>query len=113
MTEPNYYSCKFFSEDLLAIEIRKVKVNINKAIYLGLPILDISKIPMYEFWYDYLKPKYKQNLQLCYMDTSSFIFNVKTEDWYKDISNDIEKRFDTSNIQTKRPLKTGVNKKVL
>ena len=66
-------------------------------------ILDISKIPMYEFWYEYLKPKYKQNLQLCYMDTDSFIFNVKTEDWYKDISNDIEKR----------PLKAGVNKKVL
>ena len=76
-------------------------------------MLDISKIPMYKFWYDYLKPKYKQNLKLCYMDTDSFIFNVKTEVWYKDISNNIEKIFGTYNIQTKKLLKTGVNKKVL
>ena len=67
-------------------------------------ILDVSQILMY----DYLKPRYKQNINLCYMDTDSFIFNVKTEDWYQDISNDIEQRFDTSNIQTNIPLKIGV-----
>ena len=93
--------------------MRKVKVNMNKHIYLGMSILDISKIPMYEFWYDYLKPKYKQNLQLCYMDTDSFIFNIKAEDWYKDTLNDVEKRFDTSNIQTNIPTKKCINKKVL
>ena len=93
--------------------MRKVKVSMNKPIYLGVSILDISKLPMYKFWYDYLKPKYKENLKLCYMDTDSFIFNVKTEDWFKDISNDIEQRFDTSNIQTNIPIKKGVNKKVL
>ena len=85
----------------------------NKPIYLGMSILDVSKIPMYEFWYDYLKLKYKENLNLCHMDTDSFIFNVKTKDWYKDISNDIENRFSTSNIQLNRPLKGGINKKVL
>ena len=74
--------------------MKKLKVRMNKPIYLGMSILDISKIPMYEFWYNYLRPKYKENLQLCYMDTDSCIFDVKTKDWYKDISYDIEGRFD-------------------
>ena len=113
VSQPNYHCTKWFSEDLLATEIRKVKVNMNKLIYLGMTILDISKILMYEFLYDYLKPKYKENLNLCYMDTDSFIFNVKTEDWYKDVSNDIEQRFDSSNIQTNIPIKNNINRKVL
>ena len=74
----------------------------NKPIYLGMSILDISKIPIYEFWYNYLKPKYKENLQLCYMDTDSRIFDVKTKDWYKDISYDINKDLiDTSQYSNK------------
>ena len=85
--------------------MKKVKVKMNKPIYLGMSIIDISKIPMYEFWYDYLRPKYKENLQLCYMDTDSYVFGVKTKDWYKDILNDIEERFDTSNIQINIPIK--------
>ena len=93
--------------------MRKIKVDMNKPIYLGMTILDVSKIPMYEFLHDYLKPRYKENINLCYMDTDSFIFNVKTEDWYKDISNDVQQRFGTSNIQTNIPLKIGVNKKML
>ena len=93
--------------------MKKVKVKMNKSIYLGMTILDISKIPKYEFWYAYLKPKYKENLQLHYMDTDSYIFSVKTKNWYKDISNDVEKLFDTSSIQSNIPLKTGINKKVL
>ena len=68
---------------------------------------------MYEFWYEYLKSKYKQNLQLCYMDTASFIFNLKTEDWYKDMSNDIDRRSDTSNVQTNIPIRKDINKKIL
>ena len=67
----------------------------NQPIYLGLSILDISKILMYEFWYDYMKPKYDNDVKLCYMDTDSFKMNIKTEDFYKDIANDVEKRFDT------------------
>ena len=67
----------------------------NKPIYLGLSILDLSKTVMYEFWYDYVKPKYGENAKLCYMDTDSFIVHVKTDDIYKDIAEDVETRFDT------------------
>ena len=68
---------------------------------------------MYEFWYDYMKPKYNDNVKLCYMDTDSFIIQVKAEDFYKDIANDVEKRFDKSNYEVDRPLPTGKNKKVI
>ena len=68
---------------------------------------------MYEFWYDYMKPKYGNNIKLCYMGTDSFIMNIKTEDFYKDIANDVEKRFDTSNYEVDRPLPTGKNKNVI
>ena len=68
---------------------------------------------MYEFWYDYIKLKYGNNVKLCYMDTDSFIMSIKTEDFYKDIANDVEKRFDTSNYEVDRPLPTGKNKKVI
>ena len=95
--EPNYHTMNYISEDLSTIEMNKMKVKINKPIYLGLSILDISKILMYEFWYDYIKLKYGNDVKLCYMDTDSFVMNIKTNDFYKDISNDVEKRFDTSN----------------
>ena len=85
----------------------------NKPIYLGLSILDISKTLMYEFWYDYMKPKYGSDVKLCYIDTDSFIMNIKTEDFYKDIANGVEKRFDMSNYEVDRPLPTGKNKKVI
>ena len=110
--EPNYYTIKCFSENLVAIEMKKTKIKINKPIYLGLSILEISKILMYEFWYDYMKTKYGDNVKLCYRDTDSFIMHIKTEDFYKDIANDVEKRFDTSNYEVDRPLPTGKNKKV-
>ena len=103
----------YISEDLSIIEMNKTKVKMNKPIYLGLSILEISKILMYEFWYDYMKPKYNDNIKLCYMDTDSFVMNIKTEDFYKDISNDGEKRFDTSNYEVNTPLPTGKNKKVI
>ena len=78
-------------------------------------ILDISKTSMYELWYDYVKPKYQDNAKLCYMDTDSFIIYSKTEDFYKDIANDVEKWFETSNYDedNKRPLPIGKNKKVI
>ena len=93
--------------------MKKTKVKMNKPIYLGLLILKISKILIYEFWYDYMKPKYGDNVKLCYMDTDSFITHIKTEDFYKDIADDVEKRFDTSNYEVDRPLPTGKNKKVI
>ena len=102
----NFYSSKYFSENLLAVEMRKIKFNMNKPIYLGMTILDVSKIPMYELLYDYLKPRYNENINLCYME-------ILYKNWYKDISNDVKQRFDTSNIQANIPLKIGVNKKML
>ena len=85
----------------------------NKPIYLGLSILEINKILMYEFWYDYMKPKYNDNVRLCYMDTDSFVMNIKTNDCYKDIAHDVYNRFDTSNYGVNRSLPIGKNKKVI
>ena len=113
VSEPNYHTLNYISEDLSIIEMKKIKVKMNKPIYLGLSILDISKILMYEFWYDYMKPKYNDSVKLCFMDTDSFIMNIKIEDFYKDIANDVEKRFDTSSYEVDRPLPTGKNKKVI
>ena len=93
--------------------MKKTKVKMSKPIYLGLSILEISKIIMYGFWYDYMKPKYNDNVKLCYMDTDSFIMNIKTNDFYEDIASDVENRFDTSNYEVNRPLPTGKNKKVI
>ena len=90
----------------------------NKTVYLGLSILEMSKTIMHEFRYDYIKPKYQCNATLCYMDTDSFIIHIKTEDVYVDIAKNVEKRFDKSNYTTEcnsieRPLRTGKNKKVI
>ena len=112
VSEPNYHTINLISEDLSFIEMKKTKVKINKLIYLGLSILEISKVLMYEFWYDYMKPKYNDNVSLCYMDTDSFMMNIKTNDFYKDIS-DVECKFDISNYEVKRPLPIGKNKKVI
>ena len=89
VSEPNYHTAKHFSENLLAIEMKKTKVKMNKPVYLGMSILDISKTLMYEFWYEYIKPKYKEKAKLCYMDTDSFVINIFTEDFFEDISNDV------------------------
>ena len=103
---PNYHTINLISEDLSIIETKKTKVKINKSIYLGLSILEISKILMYEFWYDYMKPKYGNDVKLCYMDMDSFVMNIKANYFYKDIANDVENRFYTSNYEINRQLKT-------
>ena len=93
--------------------MKKTNVKMNKSVYLGLSILDISKTLMYEFWCDYIKPKYQDNAKLCYMETESFLLHIKTEDFYKDIANDVKKWFNTSNYYVDRPLPKGMNKKVI
>ena len=115
VSEPNYHSSKCISKDLMMIEMRKVEVKMNKPIYLGQAILDISKTLTYEFWYDYIKPKYGDKARLCYMDTDSFVIHIKTEDFYKDIADDVERSFDTSNYDEnyERPIPTGKNKKLI
>ena len=82
-SEPNYHSTKYISEDLLIMEMKKTEVKMNKPLYLGQAILDISKTLMYEFWYVYIKPKYGDKVRLCHTDTDSFIMHIKTEDFYK------------------------------
>ena len=109
VSEPNYHTINLIFEDLSLIEMKKTKIKMNKPIYIGLSILEISKILMYEFWYDYMKPKYDNNVKLCYVDTDSFIMNIKMNDFYEDIANDVENGFDTSNYEVNRPLPMGKN----
>ena len=111
VSEQNYHTINLISEDLSIIEMKKTKVKMNKPIYLGLLILEISKTLIYEFWYDYMKSKYNDKVKFCYMNTDRFIMNIKTNDFYKDIASDVENRFDTSNYEVNRPLPTGKNKK--
>ena len=79
------------------MEMRKVEIKMNKPIYLGQTILDISKTFMYEFWYDYIKSLNRKRKEDCYMDTDSFVLYIKTQDFYKDIAGDVGRWFDTSN----------------
>ena len=114
-SEPNFMNVKCFSEDLLAVEMRKTEVIMNKPVYPGQAILDISTTLMYEFYYDYLKIKYADKVKLCYTDTDSFIMYVESDDFYEDLACDVNERFDTSSYSkdTNRPKAAGVNKKLL
>ena len=114
-SELNYHTTKRISKNLLIMEMKKVEVKMNKPIYLGQAILDISRTLMQEFWHEYIKPKYKDKARLCCMDTDSFTIFIKTEDFYKNIAGDVEKWFDISNYDEidKRPLPIRINKKAL
>ena len=111
--KPNFKSGVLFGENLMGCEMGKIKVIMNKPVYLGQAILDLSKTVMYEFHYDYMVPKYGENLTLCYMDTDSLVYRIKTEDFYADIADDIPMRFDTSGYSGNRPLSVGMNKRVI
>ena len=108
--EPNYHRTKFLKENALAKEMRKTLIFMIKLVYLSLSILELSKIVMFKFWHDYVKLKYEKKEKLCYMDTDSFIVYIKTY-ICKDISEDFETRFDTSNYELDRQLLKGKNKK--
>ena len=95
--KPNFKSGTLLGTDLMSCEMGKVKVKMNKPVYLEQVILDVSKTIMYEFHYDYMKKKYNEvNLKLLYMDTDSLVYKIKTKDFYEDIAEDVEARFDTS-----------------
>ena len=112
--KPNFKSGICFSENLMGCEMSKTKIVMNKPVYIGQAILDLSKTVMYEFHYDYMQLKYGDNLKMCYMDTDSFVYHIKTKDFYKDISTDVTNRFDTSAYTNgSRPLEAGLNKKVI
>ena len=104
VSEPNYHTTIFFfCANLLAILVKKKKISVC----LGLSILEICNILMWEFWYDFVKPKYGEKAKLYDMDTDSYIVYIKTEDIYPDIEKDVETRFDTSNYELDRPLSKG------
>ena len=112
--KPNFKSGVRFDENLMGCEMGKIKVVMKKPVYLGQAIPDLSKIVMYEFHYDYMKPKYdSENLKLCYMDTDSLVYEIKTEDFYTDIADDVLARFNTSGYCPNQPLPIGLNKKVI
>ena len=112
--KPNIKSGVLFGENLMDCEMGKIKVVMNNPVYLCQAILDLSKIVMYEFHYDYMVPKYGlERLKLCYIDTDSLVYDIKTEDFYEDIADDVPARFDTSEYCPNRPLPVGLNKKVI
>ena len=103
----------FLFRNLLAIEMKSTWIIMSKPVFLGLSLLEISKIVMHWFQYDYVKPKYEEKAKLCYMDTDSFIVYIKTNDVYSEIPNYVETRFDTSNFESEIPLPKGKRKKVI
>ena len=112
--KPNFKSRVLFGENLMGCEMGKIKVVMNKPVYLGQAILDLSKIIMYEFHYDYMVPKYGlEKLKLCYMDTDSLVYDIKTEDFYEDIADDVPARFDISGYYPNQPLPVGLNKTII
>ena len=123
--KPNFKSGVLFGENLMGCEMGKIKVVMSKPVYLSQAILDLSKIVMYEFHYDYMIPKYGDRLKLCYIDMDSLVYHIRTEDFYADIVDNVQTRFDTSGYipdgycvpgtteQSHRPLPVGLNKKVI
>ena len=113
--KPNFKDGNPFSKHLFAVEIGKREITMNKPVYLGQAILDLSKTLMHEFHCDYMRPRYGSKVKLCYMDTDSFVYEIETEDFYRDIAKDVKKRFDTRRYSkdNKRPLPIRENKKVI
>ena len=117
--KPNYESRKIFNdnvnESLVSVHMKRTSLTMNKPVYLGMSILDLSKTLMYDFHYNYIKPKYENKEKLLSTDTDSFLYEIQTEDFYKDISGDVKDRFDTSEYPEGHPsgILTGINKKVL
>ena len=113
--KPNFKHCNIFSEDLVAIHMKKTKLDFDKPVYLGMCILDLSKTLMYDFHYNYIKQKYGDKAKLLLTDTDSLMYEIQTEDFYKDINGDVKDRFDTSGYPPGHPsgMPSGFNKKVL
>ena len=113
--KPNYKHCNIFSENLVAIHMKMTNLDFDKPVYLGMCILDLSKTLMYDFHYNYIKKKYGDKAKLLLTDTDSLMYEIQTEDFYKDISGDVKDRFDTSNYPFDHPsgIISGFNKKVL
>ena len=115
VVKPNFKSRKIFNENLISVHMKKTSLTMNKPVYLGMCILELSKIIMFDFHYKYIKPKYGNKAKLLFTDTDSFLYEIETEDFYKDIAGDVKDKFDTSEYPENHPsgIPTGINKKVL
>ena len=113
--KPNFKGRKIFSENLVSVHMKKTSLTMNKPVYLGMCILELSKIIMFDFHYNYIKPKYADKAKLLFTDTDSLMYEIETEDFYKDIAGDVKDKFDTSDYPENHPsgIPTGINKKVL
>jgi len=114
-SKPNFERVTIFDPNLIACHMKKTEVYFNKPIYVGQAILDLSKTLMFDFHYNYIKEKYGHKAELPFTDTNSLLYQIETDDFYKDILKDVRKRFDTSDYPEKHPsgIKSGVNKKVI
>ena len=113
--KPNFKHLNIFCEELIAVHMKKTFLKFDKPVYLGMSILDLSKTIMYEFHYKYIKPKYGNKAKILFTDTDSLMYEIKTADFYKDISEDVKDRFDTSDYPSNHSsgIPTGCNNKVL
>ena len=113
--KPNFERVTIFDKNLIAAHMKKTEVYFNKPVYVGQAILDLSKTLMFDFHYNYIKDKYDTKSDLLFTDTDSLMYQIQTEDFYKDISNDVESKFDTSDYPQSHPsgIPTGLNKKVI
>ena len=113
--KPDFKHLNIFCEELIAIHMKKTSLTMDKPTYLGMCILDLSKTIMYDFHYNYIKPKYENKAKLLFTDTDGLMYGIETEDFYKDISGDVKDRFDTSEYKDNHPsgIPTGCNKKVI
>ncbi len=107
----NFKSVNIFHENLIAVHMEKTTVKFNKPIQIGMSILDLSKTLMYRFHYDYVKPKWGDKASLLFTDTDSLCYEIRTDDFYEDIKNDVDEWFDTSNYEKDHPLFSNKNKK--
>ena len=114
VAEPNFDHCTVFSENLVAVQMKKTELVFNKPVYLGMSILDLSKTLMYDFHYYYIKKKCGSKASLFFTDADSLCYEIEAEDFFKDISADAQEKFDTSNFSPNHPsgIPTGINKKV-
>ena len=114
-TKPNFDRATIFDRNLIVVHMKKTEVYFNKPVYVGQAILDLSKTLMFDFHYDYIQKKYKHRAELLFTYTDSLMYQIYTDDFYKDISKDIETKFDTSDYPSDHPsgILTGVNKKVI
>ena len=113
--KPNFERATIFDKNLIAAHMKKTEIYFNKPVYVGQAILDLSKTLMFDFHYKYIQPKYGKKAELLFTDTDSLMYQIQTEDFYKDISKDVESKFDTSDYPQYHPsgIPTGLNKKVI